>query len=249
MPFCDRHSYRGLPRCRNFLEQRAQHGLETPAFHAAELPRQDTLPTIDGFTIERELGRGAMGVVYLARRDTPSRQVALKLLPGGRRAGPRERRQWLREAEAASLVRHPNVVTLHEVGEADDCFLLVLEYIPGGTLADRLSGPLAPSDAARLMETIARAVHHIHRHGQLHLDLKPSNILLDGDAGADWETIIPKVSDFGIARTATQVRPTPARVGAGGSPPYMAPEQITKPRQDMSPSADIHALGAILYHC
>ena len=135
-------------------------------------------PQIDGFTIERELGRGAMGVVYLARRDSLRRQVALKLLPGGRRAGPRERRQWLREAEAASLVRHPNVVTLHEVAEVDDWFLLVLEYIPGGTLADRLSEPLAPRNAARLMETIARAVHHIHLCGQLHLDLKPSNILL-----------------------------------------------------------------------
>ena len=109
------------------------------------LPGPDTLPRIAGFTIERELGRGAMGVVYLAHRDTPRRQVALKLLPGGRRAGPRERRQWLREAEAASLVRHPNVVTLYEVGEADDWFLLVLEYIPGGTLADRLSDPLSPA--------------------------------------------------------------------------------------------------------
>jgi eukaryotic-like serine/threonine-protein kinase len=235
-------------RCRDFLEWRAQHGLEAPGFHAAELPRQDALPTIDGFAIERELGRGAMGVVYLARRDTLSRQVALKLLPGGRNASPRERRQWLREAEAASLVRHPNVVTLHEVGEADDYFLLILEYISGGTLADRLSGPLAPRDAARLMETIARAVHHIHRHGQLHLDLKPSNILLDGDAGAAWGAIIPKVSDFGIARTAEPGATDTGGVGAGGSPPYMAPEQITKPREEMSSSADLHALGAILYH-
>ena len=215
---------------------------------AAELPAPETIPQIDGFTIERELGRGAMGVVYSARRDTPRRQVALKLLPGGRRAGPRERRQWLREAEAASLVRHPNVVTLYEVGEADDCFLLVLEYLPGGTLADRLSGPLAPLNAARLIETIARAVHHIHLHGQLHLDLKPSNILLDGDADAGWEAIIPKVSDFGIARTADPGATDTGEVGAGGSPPYMAPEQITKPRKELSPSADIHALGAILYH-
>ena len=100
------------PECQEFLKRRVQDGLESLTPHAAALPGPDTIPQIAGFTIERELGRGAMGVVYLARRDTPSRPVALKLLPGGRRAGPRERRQWLREAEAASLVRHPNVVTL-----------------------------------------------------------------------------------------------------------------------------------------
>jgi serine/threonine protein kinase len=102
--------------------------------------------------------------------------------------------------------------------------------------------------AARLMETIVRAVHHIHQHGLLHLDLKPSNILLDGEAGAGWETIIPKVSDFGIARAADPGVTDTGGVGAGGSPPYMAPEQIVRPRHEMSPGADIHALGAILYH-
>jgi serine/threonine protein kinase/tetratricopeptide (TPR) repeat protein len=234
--------------CQEFLQRRVRKGLETLTPHSASLSAPESAPQITGFTIERELGRGAMGVVYLARRDTLSRPVALKLLPGGRRAGPRERRQWLREAEAASAVRHPNIVTLYEVGEADDCFLLVLEYIPGGTLADRISGPLAPATAARLMETIARAVHHIHRHGQLHLDLKPSNILLDGEAGAAWETISPKVSDFGIARSTEPGATDTGGAGAGGSPPYMAPEQITRPRQEMAPSADIHALGAILYH-
>jgi tetratricopeptide (TPR) repeat protein len=236
------------PECQEFLDRRVHDGLETPTSRSAEVLTPDAVAQIDGFTVERELGRGAMGVVYLARRDGLSRKVALKSLPGGRRAGPRERRQWLREAEAASRVRHPNVVTLYEVGEADDCFLLVLEYIPGGTLADRLSGPLATTVAARLMETIARAVHHIHQHGQLHLDLKPSNILLDGDAGARWEAIVPKVSDFGIARTAEPGATDTGGVGAGGSPPYMAPEQIVRPRKDLTPSADIHALGAILYH-
>ena len=206
------------------------------------------LPAIDGFTIERELGRGAMGVVYLARRDVPRRRVALKLLPGGRRASPGERRQWMREAQAASLVRHPHVVTLYEVAETERWFLLALEYIPGGSLADRLSRPLAPKDAARLMEIIARAVHHIHQSGQLHLDLKPSNILLDGDAGAGWDALIPKVSDFGIARSAEPGTTDTGPAGPGGTPSYMAPEQISKPRKEMSTAADIHGLGAILFH-
>jgi len=238
----------GCPECRKFLERCVEHGLESLPAPPAELPWPDTVPQIDGFTIERELGRGAMGVVYLARRDKPRRQVALKLLPGGRLAGPGERRQWLREAEAASLVRHPNIVTVYEAVESDRWFLLVLEYIPGGTLADRLSGPLNPTIAARLMEAIARAVHHIHLCGQLHLDLKPSNILLDGEPDAEWEAMTPKVSDFGIARTAVRGATDAGGTGPGGTPSYMAPEQITKPRQDMTARADIHGLGAILYH-
>ncbi len=238
----------GCAECREFLKRSVEDGLASHPWALAGLPTPDALPRIDGFIIERELGRGAMGVVYLARRDTPRRQVALKLLPGGRLAGPRERRHWLREAEAASLVRHPNVVTLYEVDEVDDWFLLALEYIPGGTLADRLSEPLAPRDAGRLMQTIARAVHHIHQCGQLHLDLKPSNILLDGEAVAGWDAVIPKVSDFGIARTAEAGATDTGGPGAGGTPSYMAPEQITKARNDMTARADIHGLGAILYH-
>ena len=98
------------------------------------------------------------------------------------------------------------------------------------------------------METIARAVHHIHQSGQLHLDLKPSNILLDGDAGAAWNAMIPKVSDFGIARSAEPGTTDTGPAGPGGTPSYMAPEQISKPRKEMSAAADIHGLGAILYH-
>ena len=91
-------------------------------------------------------------------------------------------------------------------------------------------------------------MHHIHLCGQLHLDLKPSNILLDGHAGAGWEAMTPKVSDFGIARSAEPGATETGGLGAGGTPSYMAPEQITKPRKDMTARADIHGLGAILYH-
>ena len=165
------------PDCRAVLERCARNGTETTDCLMAGNPEPDVLPAIDGFTIERELGRGAMGVVYLARRDMPSRQVALKLWPGGKRAGARERRRWLREAEAAAAVRHPHVVTLFEACVTEDRFLLALEFVPGGTLADRLTGPIPPRKAARIVETIARAVDHIHQSGLLHLDLKPSNIL------------------------------------------------------------------------
>ena len=122
-------------------------------------------------------------------------------------------------------MRHPNIVTLFEAGVTEDWFLLSLEYVPGGTLADRLSTPLAPRTAARLAETIARAVHHIHRSGLLHLDLKPSNILMDGDPAAGWEGLVPKVTDFGIARTADARPPTRAGRTRAGHPPTWPPSR------------------------
>jgi Protein kinase domain len=235
--------------CRAFLERRLRGRLEplnetqgaTPAAAAI-------LPEIDGFTIERELGRGAMGAVYLARRHGPRRQLALKLLPGGRRAGESDRRVWQREAEAASSVRHPHIVTLHDAFLTDEWFVLVLEYVGAGTLAARLVQPLPPRTAARFVELVARAVHHIHQSGLLHLDLKPSNILLDGEPGANLDAVVPKVADFGIARRVEPSAGDTYGAGAGGTPGYMAPEQISRPRSEMTATADIHALGAILYH-
>jgi hypothetical protein len=237
------------PGCRQFLERCAAGGLDSLITPWAAGPREDgPPPRIEGFAIERELGRGAAGVVYLAHSDLPRRPVALKALPGGRRAGPQERRRWLREAEAAAAVRHRHIVTLYDAIVTDDWFVLALEYVAGGTLADRLAGPLAPRAAARLVEAIAGAVQHIHRSGLLHLDLKPSNILLDGDPGAGWGGVIPKVTDFGIARAAESAATDTGGAGPGGTPAYMAPEQISKTRREMTVQADIHGLGAILYH-
>ncbi|MGO9468212.1 MAG: protein kinase domain-containing protein [Isosphaeraceae bacterium] len=235
------------PRCQEFLAGHIDRGLNSQVPISAA--PGDRIPHIDGFTVERELGRGAAGVVYLAWQVKPRRTVALKLLPGGKFAGERERHRWLKEAEAAAKVRHSNVVTLYEVRESDDWFLLVMEYVPGGTLAARLTEPVPPQTAGRLMETIARAVHHIHVSGLLHLDLKPSNILLDGDMSGGWQSATPKVGDFGIACAADgSATETGGAIGPGGTPSYMAPEQINKPRKEMTVQADIHGLGAILYH-
>ena len=142
-----------------------------------------------------------MGVVYLAIQTGLDRLVALKILPGarGRTRSTGPRRRWLREARAVSSVRHPNVVPLYDYGEADGWFFLVLEYIPGGTLKKRLAEPLPPRVAAGLVETIARAVGYLHSHGLLHLDLKPSNILLDCEGNGSWDRVTPRISDFGLA--------------------------------------------------
>ena len=214
------------------------------------LPGPARSPRIPGFEIQSELGRGAMGVVYLAIETGLDRLVALKILPkalgpdGG--AGPR--RRWLREARAVSSVRHPNVVPLYRFGEADGWFFLVLEFVSGGTLKQRLAEPLTPRVAAGLVETIACAVGYLHGRGLLHLDLKPSNILLDRDVNSAWDRVTPRISDFGLAHSdGDQSASQASLAGLRGTPSYMAPEQATVSPAGVGAAADIHALGAILY--
>ena len=146
------------------------------------------------------------------------------------------------------LGAHPNVVTVYDSCITDDWFMLVMEYVPGGTLKDRLTQPLAPRVAARLVERIARAMQPIHALGLLHLDLKPPNILLDGEPNAPLDEMVPKVSDFGVARTRSANTTDTAGMIGGGTPSYMAPEQFNTERCKLTVAADIHGLGAILYH-
>jgi hypothetical protein len=239
----------GCRDCQAVIERLANErpAEATPA--PARVPGPDVVPTIPGFAVERELGRGGMGVVYLARETRLDRPVAVKVVSAGMPADPRGRRRWLAEARALARVRHENVVEIYRVDETEGGLFLVLEYVPGGTLKDRLAGPLPPRAAAGLTETIARTVAHFHERGLWHLDLKPSNILLAGAPSAPWDRVSPKVSDFGIARLdgepgATETGPA----GPRGTPSYMAPEQVTGRRDLIGPPADTHALGALLYH-
>ncbi len=179
------------------------------------------------------------------------RFVALKIVRSGPNAGIRERGRWLREARAYACVRHPNIVPLHDVGEAGPWLYLVLEYISGGSLKHRLETPYAPADAARLLETIARAVAAVHSGNLVHLDLKPSNILLDVGPEESREQATPRVGDFGIAYRWSDPDlslATQSQSGPLGTPSYMAPEQITGDRDAIGPPADIYGLGALLYH-
>jgi tetratricopeptide (TPR) repeat protein len=228
---------------RNFIDD----GLDLATSPTSKITAPDEFPRIPGFAIERYLGRGAAGVVYLARQDEVGRHVALKLVPGGHAAGGRERRRWLREAAAAAKVRHTHVVTLYDFGEAAPWSYLALEFIPGGTLKSRLKGPLPAQAAARLVEMIARAVQKIHEDGFYHLDLKPSNILLDGDEFMSWDQVSPKVSDFGIARLVGEATMSLSAAGPLGTPAYMAPEQAGMANCPIGAASDVYALGAILY--
>jgi eukaryotic-like serine/threonine-protein kinase len=235
--------------CRDALEQFAR--LTAGDIGPVNVPV--AAPTVSGYEIIEEIGRGGAGVVYRARQESPSRPVALKFLPGGLLAGPSWRERALREASAAARVRHPNVLPVHEVGEADGFPYLVMDLIEGGTLARRLSdGPLAPKAAAEVIETVARAVGHMQRRNVLHLDLKPANILLDGPPDAPVDRCVPLVADFGIARILDEPGATALTVfGTLGTPGYMAPEQAgaSGKGRPVDKAADIYSLGAILYHC
>lgn len=235
------------PRCGPRLEALARECLSLPSEQPTGVTEGTaSLPELDDFVIESEIGRGAMGVVHLARDRRLGRAVALKVLShSGTDADAR--RRWLREARAISKVRHPNVVSLYDCREVGPWLVLVLEYVPGGSLARRVSGPLPPRAAAGLMEKIARAVGYVHGQGVLHLDLKPSNILLDGEINGSWEQTIPLISDFGLALFHDEEGTEPTQDGPRGTPSYMAPEQTTERRSRLGPAADVYALGVVLY--
>ena len=233
------------PACKERVECLAHACSDLPLL----LPGLKQLPSIPGFEVHHELGRGAMGVVYLATQTGLDRPVAVKVLPGavGPDALPAARRRWLREARAVSSIRHPNVVPLFDYGEENGWYFLVLEYIPGGSLKKRLAEPLLPRVAAAQVEIIARAVEHIHSRGLLHLDLKPSNILLDCEEDAQWDRVIPRISDFGLALVDAPDSLETSLAGPRGTPSYMAPEQAAGSPANMGPATDIYAMGAILF--
>jgi serine/threonine-protein kinase len=207
-----------------------------------EVPSHDavTVPTIHGFVIERVIGRGGMGIVYLAQHLGLKRKVALKLLQESRTNDPGHVARLKREAAAAARCQHPNLVQIHDIGEHAGQPYLALEYVEGDHLGRKLAGePQPPRRAAELVETLARAIDHAHSQGVVHRDLKPANVLLTADGQ-------PKITDFGLAKLKDSS--TQTEVGAVlGTLAYMAPEQVQSQSDDIGPRTDIHALGEILY--
>ena len=220
----------------------------SPATTALAGPRTDpgrtsrVLPSVPGYEIERELGRGGMGVVFLARHVALKRDIALKMIRGGADADPDQLERFRVEAEAVAQLQHPNIVQIYEVGEHDGFPFCSLEYVPGGNLAAKLKlQPLPAIKGAALLETLARAIHHAHQKGIVHRDLKPANILLTADG-------TPKVTDFGLAKRLEDGDSALTRTGAVmGTPAYMAPEQAAGKIHEIGPATDIYALGAMLY--
>ena len=235
--------------CQDSLERLARAGSLNEVASEAHVPDRDQTPEVPGFILGRELGRGGMGVVYQAWQIDLNREVAVKFLRSGPSAGAKERQRWLREAQSVSRVRHRNVAQIFQVGEEAGWLYLVLDLIPGGSLANRCTKPLPSRVAVEIVEAISRAVEHIHCSGLLHLDIKPSNILLDGPTDGDLERMIPMIADFGISRFGDDPSGTlTGLTSVQGSPSYMAPEQVTGDRSAIGPAADIFSVGATFYH-
>jgi eukaryotic-like serine/threonine-protein kinase len=190
---------------------------------------------IGDYELLHELGRGGMGIVFKAREIALNRIVALKMIRAGALATADDLRRFQREAMLVARLDHPNIVSVYQAGTADGLSFISLRLVEGGSLARRRDEFRDPTRAAQLVATIARAVDFAHRHGILHRDLKPGNILLESDS-------TPYVTDFGLARSIDASDTTSSVLG---TPAYMAPEQATG--TDVTTAADIYSLGAILY--
>jgi serine/threonine protein kinase/WD40 repeat protein len=248
-----------------------------PWWGAAASPREpekpSPWPSIAGYELLGELGRGGMGVVYKARHLALNRIVALKMILTGCQTGPAHLARFRAEAEAVARLQHPNIVQVHDVGEQDGRPYFSLEFVNGGNLAQRVNGTPQPARAAaKLIHTLSQAIHTAHQQGIIHRDLKPANILFQGlgtgDHGLgreetatgasspvpdcqclipDPQSLIPKITDFGLAK---QMDVAGAQTGSGtilGTASYMAPEQAEGKQHEIGPAADVYALGAILY--
>ena len=203
--------------------------------------RSSGLPHIPGYEILSPLGHGGMGVVYKARQRGLDRLVALKMIRGGLHAGPEHHARFQIEAWAVARLRHPHVVQIHEVGEAEGLPFVALELLEGGSLEARIGGtPLAEAQAADLLIQLAEGVAAAHAAGVVHRDLKSSNILFAADD-------TPKITDFGLAKRVDEQDGQTQTGQVMGSPSFMAPEQANGQARRVGPAADVYSLGAILY--
>jgi serine/threonine protein kinase/Tfp pilus assembly protein PilF len=209
---------------------------ETPDSSAARLPME-----IGDYELLKEIGRGGQGVVYRARQKSLNRTVALKVIGLGRWATTPHLKRFRHEAEAAASLEHPQIVPIYEIGESDGSCYFSMKFIEGGQLDEVVrQKAMSTRRAAELLVKIARTVHFAHEHGILHRDIKPGNILLDRHGE-------PHLTDFGLARLIEQESTVTNSFDVLGTPSYMSPEQAAGHAKELTPAADVYALGAVFY--
>lgn len=230
------------------------------------LSEESSLPTLPGYDLLDELGRGGMGVVYKARQLGLNRLVAVKMVLGGGHASEGDLQRFRLEAEAVARIQHANIIQIYEVGESQGHPYISFEFADGGSLADLLTGePIPNVQSAHLVEILARAMHVAHQRDIIHRDLKPANILMvtQEDTSSLREShdlqidrlhatkihgaITPRISDFGLAKNLASKTEQTATGAVMGTPSYMAPEQAEGKIEELGPAVDVYALGAILY--
>ena len=214
-----------------------------PAGRKSRKPRGKRIgPDLAGYEILEVIGRGGMGVVYKALHLRLDRLVALKMvLAGGPTLRPRNWARFTIESQAVAQLQHPGIVQIYEVGEHDGLPYFSLEFVAGGSLAQRIGGKPQPvREAALMLREIAMAVREAHRRNIIHRDLKPANVLLTPDGA-------PKITDFGLAKRLDADSEQTHTGAIMGSPSYMAPEQAWGQTHEIGPRTDVYALGAIVY--
>ncbi|MBZ0268647.1 serine/threonine protein kinase, partial [bacterium] len=227
------------------LEQRARALRGDGGGDAGEVPVVDVPPDrIGPFRIVRELGRGGMGVVYLAQQERPRRRVALKVVSS---ASPEILRRFEREADLLARLQHPHIARVYESGGAGGRPYLAMEYVDGVPL-EAWTAKASLGAKLELLAEVADAVHHAHRQGVLHRDLKPGNILVETTADGAAH---PKVLDFGVARAlGGEARTMTMRTEPGrllGTVPFMSPEQVEGDSSRLDARSDVYSLGILAY--
>ncbi|AZF55789.1 Serine/threonine protein kinase PpkA [Pseudomonas sp. R4-34-07] len=193
---------------------------------------------IPGYDIEGEIGEGAMANVYLATQRSLERKVALKVMAAALAADPSFCERFLREGKTLARLSHPHTVTIHDIGNVDELYYMAMEYLPNGTLKERIAAGLTPEQGVTLIRQIASALGYAHAQGLVHRDVKPANILFRADGTA-------VLSDFGIAKSLDDRTQFTQAGFAVGTPSYMSPEQARG--QEIDGRADLYALGVVLY--
>ena len=199
-----------------------------------------TATTLPGYELKEVLGRGGMGVVYLAKQKGIDRNVALKMIVGGLHTSEEARKRFEFETRAIGKFQHENIVRIYDSGTHQAVPYFALEFIDGSDLSKRIGGePMPANEAAETARLIANAMQYSHQHGVIHRDLKPSNILLTAEG-------VPKVSDFGLAKEIEEDAGLSRTGTVIGTPAFMAPEQAAG-ASDIGTLADVYGVGAILY--